>query len=483
MPKGDYQKTKDAIVQLRGVVRDGELVSLLDHDSNEIGAPVTATKGVTGGIGIQWPDGKVTRRSPGGRGVGYDPVGVPIVAGSGTIVSQTSVAYTATEVDTPDGRGLRLVSSTPDKYIEMSFALPTPMAVRNIAVIAQAMGTTQATLGVYAGTDSAFTQNINKGINVATGSGKNGSQANGLMMPFIVGAGPSNAWANASSLNLDTTLFTHVKVRITPAAGQVADLTIFGLRINPNRKSRIVITADDGKSSWFKYALPLLQARGLVSSNAVIPSLVGSSSSYMTLDQIKALAANGHEILAHGPVGGAGSLIANYATTADRMADVTGTLAWMEQNRLIERPQQRACYIYPQGAFQDSSGDTALLDAMQAAGITTGRTVTRFLPYSHDAARATKYGGLITPIIGHQRQTTQVAEDTEITNITTAISYCADNGLDGILMFHDVIADQGTFSATTAIEIEVSRLKTILDAVVAQVAAGKAENVLFSDLV
>lgn len=58
MPKGDFTKTKQSIVPLRGVVRNGQLVSLLDHEGNEIGAPVTSIANVTGGIGIS-VDGKL----------------------------------------------------------------------------------------------------------------------------------------------------------------------------------------------------------------------------------------------------------------------------------------------------------------------------------------------------------------------------------------------------------------------------------------
>lgn len=48
MPKGDFSKTKDSIVPLRGVVRGGKLAALLDHNGVEIGMPVTAAESVTG---------------------------------------------------------------------------------------------------------------------------------------------------------------------------------------------------------------------------------------------------------------------------------------------------------------------------------------------------------------------------------------------------------------------------------------------------
>lgn len=49
MPKGEYSKTKESIVPLRGVVRNGTLVSVLDHEGKEIGGLVTSSTDVTGG--------------------------------------------------------------------------------------------------------------------------------------------------------------------------------------------------------------------------------------------------------------------------------------------------------------------------------------------------------------------------------------------------------------------------------------------------
>lgn len=52
MPKGNYPKTKESIVPLRGIVRDGKLAALLDQDGVELGMPVTASTSLTGGIEI-----------------------------------------------------------------------------------------------------------------------------------------------------------------------------------------------------------------------------------------------------------------------------------------------------------------------------------------------------------------------------------------------------------------------------------------------
>ena len=117
---------------------------------------------------------------------------------------------------------------------------------------------------------------------------------------------------------------------------------------------------------------------------------------------------------------------------------------------------------------------------MKAAGFTLGRSVTRYLPCSVVDATRTQYGGLMLPIIGHVRGADSTAETTVINNILSAIQACGASGLDGILMFHDIIDAGGAYGDND--QIEVDRFITILDAVVTQIAAGKVDNVLFSDM-
>lgn len=85
------------------------------------------------------------------------------------------------------------------------------------------------------------------------------------------------------------------------------------------------------------------------------------------------------------------------------------------------------------------------------------------------------------PIAGHIRSSVSaVDEDTVCTNTKTALTYAANNGLDTSLMFHKIIDDQGVFAATSNNDIEAARFADIMDHLVSLIAAGKAENVLFS---
>ena len=473
---GTLEATIEAIAVAEGAAVYGGVAGPLNSSLDGVGKLV----GLTGSRGVTQIGGGI------GRGIGVDPLAGTLAAAIVTAGSQTGGTTKVVEnVTTAEGAGVRI--STPSvngEWAQMTFTLPEPMTIRQVSALIYADTNTQQTLAVYCSTDGAFSAStmISKSITINGSSGLNGAQSNGVPMPYLFGPNVSNAWTNTGSLNLDTALFTHIRIRSTPAAGQYADFTLVRLAINPSRKSRIVITSDDGYKSWFKYALPLLQARGLQCSMAAIHDAIGSSSAYMSEREFREAINNGHEVITHGPSGGGGSLIDNYATTADRVADMVAARANLKARGFFWSQAQERCYVWPQGKFQAAAAATALLDAAKAADFTTARTVSRFIPYSHDVAKTTQYGALLAPIIGHSRQTSSGAEDTEITNITTSIAYAAANGLDAVLMFHHIIADQGTFSTTQSIDIEVSRFITILDAVVTQIAAGKAQNVLFSDL-
>jgi hypothetical protein len=420
-----------------------------------------------------------------GRAIGADPLAGTLSAAIGTLTGQSGgTTVTATDVSTAEGPGVKYVTAgVTGEYAQLQFTLPEPMTIRQLSTLFYFDSAKISTIAAYVATSGGFgaSTNISRTFSVNSGSGKNGATSNGLPIPLIFGGNISGSWTNTGALNLDTTLFTQFRIRVTPVAGQLVDCTLVKVRTNPSRKSRISIVSDDGYKSWFTYAIPLLQARGLRSSISVIPTLVGASSLYMSLDELRSTNAAGHEVITHGPAGGTGSLISNYTTTAERIADMTSRRTLIKDMGLFWSKAQERCYIWPQGEFQDVASDTALLDAALAADFTTGRTVTRFLPWSVDLAKTSRYGGMVLPIVGHSRQTTLINEDAEIVNITDSIAYAAANGLDAVLMFHKVIADQGSFSSTATIEIEVSRLITILNAIVTQVAAGKMENVLFSD--
>lgn len=418
---------------------------------------------------------------------GYDPLGVTITPDICEISAQsTPSAYTTEQVQTADGPGMRVQGTVVDKYVTISIELPVPMTVKQLNVLCQVNSETHTPLSVWAGTDNAYgaSTSISKGITMRLGTptGSNNAQSNGLLMPYAIG-GASNSWTNTGALDLDNTLFTHLRVRVTPYTGNYADVTLVKFFVNPTRKGRIAIIGDDGTKSWWTLGLPQLQTRGLVSSMALITRYIDTENSlYMTPADVYQAMANGHEVITHGPGNDAGNLIDNFSTTAERIADMVASRQNFINRGFMPTDQQRRCYIWPQGKFQVGTGDADLLDAALAAGFTNCRATTRFVPYSHAVANATTYGKMLIPIIGHIRGANSGAEDAENVSILAALDYCANNGMDGVLMYHKVIPTQTVFSATDVTDIEVSRLITHLDKIQTHIGAGKLENVLFSDM-
>lgn len=397
-------------------------------------------------------------------------------AGMFTITGQSSAVVTATE--TSDG-GLRVTTETADCYIDLVLALPYSMVIRS-AVLDCIAPSNLTSVAIYFG-DSDLNPNINRTFTVSGGSV--GTHRTGLRQMLWYSNTVSAAWSNTSTLDLDTDLFTHVRIRCNPASGLTADFTLYGLSVNPAGRSRIAVMSDDGYAGWFKYAVPILAKRGIPSSMGVIPHLVGSSSTYASLDMLKRFVDAGNECISHGPITGS-TLYSDYTTDAQRMNDINTTRDWLRNQKLID-DQQEKCYVYPGGVFQTASGDAGLLDAMYTDGFTLGRTTTRHMGFSGDELlinlTASKYAALTLPILGYIRPTSNEAADTtELSNLTSSITTCAANGLDGIIMLHDVIAIQGVWASTVSTDITVDKLVTIADALVTARSDYGAEIVLFS---
>jgi len=421
------------------------------------------------------------------KGLGAPVIVPPVSAGSFTITEESGGTPTVEAVTINGEQCLRVTASAVTKYLDFVYALPNALPVHS-AVLEGIFPTAQvSSVSLWFAQTSGFisTTSISKAATI-TSAAVNSSQGSGLMasinfteLPSGAPGALTNQWNNAGSLNLQSALFTHMRVRVNPVTGQIAQITLRRVTINPSRKGRIAIMADDGRATWWRRALPLLERRGLRCSVSIIPDRVESSAVFATWTDIQRAKDKGHEVLTHGPIGGTGNIVANYGTVAEAVEDAVASRAALDARGLLSE-RGRACYIWPQGTWQASSGQTAYLDAMKAAGFTLGRSVTRYLPCSVVDATRTQYGGLMLPIIGHIRGADATAEGVVVNNIVSAIQACGASGLDGILMFHDIIDAGGAYGDND--EIEVDRFITILDAVVTQIAAGKVENVLFSDM-
>lgn len=450
---------------------EGEQIWNPRHDLAGGNVVTTQTNPVTGGS--VFSAGGNTIRIGDDRPIN---VGVPLWTGSPTAgmfsISGQSSAVVTSET-TPDG-GLRVYTDTADRYIDLVLVLQTPSLVRSAALDAR-LPASQNQVSVYFAQDASFSAStmIARSLTV---SGAVETHRTGLREIVWYSGTKSSAWTNSGALDLDTQPFTHARIRISPSSGQVADATIYGLSINPAGRSRIAVISDDGYSSWVKYAQQIFNRRGIPTAQAIIKSAVGSSANYCTLEQLKAFVAAGNECITHGP---GDSQFVTFPDRESRIKNVIETRDYLESNGLIGA-QQKKCYAYPGGKFQASMGDTSFMDDLNAAGITFARTVTRFMGFSADLLRGNKYAALTVPIIGYIRQSTEANDTTELTDTLTAIEYCAQNGIDCIVMLHNVIPAQGVWTWTQSTDITVDKLVQIADKIVQCRKDYGQEPVLFS---
>lgn len=278
--------------------------------------------------------------------------------------------------------------------------------------------------------------------------------------------------------------WTECKLRLTIAQSASVTVLLRSIRVGvAGAKGRLAITFDDGYKSVARLAMPILEQYGLRASLGIIADQIDGAN-YMTTDHLAEAVLRGHECVPHGPIGGINNLFSAYSTDADRLTDMCYHRDWLVA-RGLSTPAAAACYVWPQGRFADTAGDTAMLVAAQRAGFVLARAATVYDEYP--AIRAMSPGcltRLTLPIIGHSyagaaNTADHAAETTNISAITTRISELGAAHTDGVLMLHEVVA-RG--AASNAIHIEADRLRTLCAAIRTAIDAGSIENVLFSQL-
>lgn len=415
------------------------------------------------------------------KAAGMEPFGFPLATATMALAGDTTP--TRQTVTTVDGLAERITGTTAGGTVSITMTLPRPVRVVDAALFF-ASASTQDSVGVYFGDSAGFSNAIRRTVYVGNSNGRS-SNNGAVLCANHVGHGDFS-WEVDGTVT-ENTLMTHMRLYIVPNAGQMAEITLSRILLNTASRARIAITCDDGWASWYQYAIPELDKRGLRSTMAVIPTTVGLSN-VMTLAELRNARDMGHEIIAHGvnELAYGGNLYDNPVLTTDalRLADIQSSISTIDGWGLYTNDRQKQCYVWPGGIWQQARGDSGLLDLCHGAGIRYARAVTHTVPTSIAAHRNSRYSNMTLPIIGHIRGANRSAEDTNITNIAAQIAHCADYGLDGVLMFHKVIADQATYSTVTDNDISIERgqFNLILDAIDAERAAGRLDVVTFSEL-
>ena len=282
------------------------------------------------------------------------------------------------------------------------------------------------------------------------------------------------------------------RVNLNPAVAGAFEVWIFGVGLGvPRKKGRICVMYDDGYTSSWRLGFQVWKAVGVPQTMAVIASEVGKNSTYMDLAELKSWNGAGGSCVAHGPIGGTGSLVSRYADFPEwpqnAVDDIRQNIQYLRDNGLAQAFDDK-CYIYPQGDFQRTPNDTSLLDAIIADGTVNAARAANIMPisqrpfiYNQDAV--SKYQRLAMPRIGHKWAGTTATEATNIANLITMIQECALYGLDFFLVFHQVKPSITVDGEMGEIDIRVSDMQLLANAVKAEIDAGRLEAIHMRDFV
>jgi hypothetical protein len=284
---------------------------------------------------------------------------------------------------------------------------------------------------------------------------------------------------------------SQLRLQLNPAAAGEFTVWIFAVGLGVQRKGRICVMCDDGYSTYWRLGHPVWKAINVPQTMAVINTETGKNSTYMSVDDLKLWNGAGNSCVPHGPEGGTGSLITRYGSDADfparALADIKANVDFLKDNGLA-KPDDLACYVYPQGEFQRFANDTALLDGMKQQGIISVARAATIMPlsqrpsiYNQDALSG--YQRLAMSRIGHRWAGTTALEATNIANLITMIQECALHGLDFYLVFHQVKPSDTIDAAMGEIDIRVSDMQLLANAVKTEIDAGRLEAVHMRDFV
>jgi len=268
------------------------------------------------------------------------------------------------EYRTNQGTVLRIATTTLNASITIGSLSTGPVGTPRVDVwvyIEDHASITQVSF--YFATNSSFTDYYLKTI---TTFSHNGWQL--MSMDLSVGS-------PTGSPTYET--ITNFRMLVTAASEAGTSLIFDRAVITPGGRTKCALIFDDGNTSDYNFALPILNKYGLIANFALIASV-------SPLEQFKTMAWSGHRMIVHG----ANDLTA-MATMQDVENDIASNRLWVQQ--LGGCGDDSDVYVYPYGNYLRSPGNTmeipALLESMGFKGaftvgnqrITPARGVDRYI--------------------------------------------------------------------------------------------------------
>ena len=319
------------------------------------------------------------------------PLLADITASSGHTLTWQSGTVGGVEYIERDGmRGIRLTTAA-GLYVELNvpaFSRLIPQGqVSALYYVPDTPGNAVlATVSVYVGT-SGYSAAYNKPV---THSGSN-THANAHTGYFTHAPDPLTSPAdtvrlewqvNAGTPDWTSTTMQAAKMRITPQAGQVAVVEVFGIWAGGFATvPKCVFVADDGYDSIYNLGLPVFDRFGQRLSMAIIADSVGLPG-YMTTSQLQEAEVRGHECVVHGPNIAALNL-SELTTQAEIEADLAIGQEQLRAAGLGQANHGDLIYVYPQGVYQHARDDHRIRNALIARGFIGARLATRQIPEAY----------------------------------------------------------------------------------------------------
>lgn len=243
-----------------------------------------------------------------------------------------------------------------------------------------------------------------------------------------------------------------------PAGGGVfyLDSIVIGWR----SIAQIMITCDDGYSSWFRHALPVLESYGLRASMSIIAGLIGSAPEWATMQQLKDAYSAGHDLCPHGA-----AALTTLPSDAARRADIA-----MNREFLINSGMPRGSdfYVYPNGVYQMAAGDNSIITALKDNGIKAARGTTS--PRNAKIGPGLGDARYLLPIIGADAGTNPATIKARIDAAVSTGDLC-------VLMYHGV-----ALAGASGISVNLNDIAEVAEYIAQQRAQGKLRVIIASQL-
>jgi peptidoglycan/xylan/chitin deacetylase (PgdA/CDA1 family) len=242
-----------------------------------------------------------------------------------------------------------------------------------------------------------------------------------------------------------------IRMAVKANSGQVALVSFDNLSIAPQKGiPAIGITFDDGWSTEYTQAFPVMKAYGIRGSVYIITDRIDTAN-YMTLAQITDLHASGWNLANHTK----DHTDLTGLSQGDQQLEFTNAQTALEGWGFTEASK---CVAYPSGLFDDTTKA-----AMTAVGMSTGRTVRN-------------QNEVLIPSHPYELKSWSCGNTVTLANRETTIDNAIARGEVAFMHFHKLVA-----SPSDGTEWAISDFQTLMDYIYTKWKAGLIYPITISD--